>query len=203
MADSGTVLRELQLRFRVSVRARADDGEAHEGLVHLRHGFSDRTWPLRRYPARRPRVRCRRGHPRGDGEGELVGGRRRGRASERRTARCHHGDRQRCRRRTHGSAGRFGRQVPRCGVGAHRVPARRGLLVGERVKQDSADGPGSHRAESRRRSRCSCRTRGILPATRSPLRGPRTVVWRRSGVSWADASGRNNAQYAPFAWRSA
>ena len=23
------------------------------------------------------------------------------------------------------------------------------------------------------------------------------------GVSWADASGRNNAQYAPFAWRSA
>jgi hypothetical protein len=23
------------------------------------------------------------------------------------------------------------------------------------------------------------------------------------GVSWADASGRNNAQYAPFAWRNA
>jgi hypothetical protein len=23
------------------------------------------------------------------------------------------------------------------------------------------------------------------------------------GVSWADASGRNNAQYAPFSWRNA
>src|SRR5512133_2934075 len=65
------ILRDMQLRFRLSMRAWANAGQADQGRMRICNGLPDRTRPVRNSVTRRFRVRRSRANAGRSGQRQL------------------------------------------------------------------------------------------------------------------------------------